>query len=208
MPPSVTTNSHVTDLVTGARKGDQQAWDALVARYSPLIWSICRRYRLSESDAEDVCQAVWVRLVDQLDSLRDAAALPGWLSTTTRHECSRVGRATCRHATAGPVLDFENIPDQLTEAADHGLLLAERHATLHEAVRRLPPGCRRLLALLIADPPVPYAEISGRLGMSIGSIGPSRRRCLDRLRDDPAIAALMDAEAGSATREQPVGSST
>src|ERR1700724_1128621 len=76
----------VTDLVMRAGKGDQQAWDALVERYSPLIWSICRRYRLSDADAEDVGQAVWLHLVDQLDSLRDPAALPGWLSTTTRRE--------------------------------------------------------------------------------------------------------------------------
>ena len=197
-------NPQVTDLVTGARKGDPQAWDALVERYSPLIWSICRRYRLSEADAEDVGQAVWARLVDQLDSLRDPAALPGWLSTTTRRECSRIRRATCRHSAVGQVLDFENIPDQLAETADHELLVAERDATLREAFTRLPPGCRRLLALLMADSPAPYAEISDRLGMSVGSIGPSRRRCLDRLRRDPAIAALIDAEAGSASGDRRV----
>jgi RNA polymerase sigma factor (sigma-70 family) len=181
----------VTALVIGARKGDQQAWDALVERYSPLIWSICSRYRLSKADAEDVGQAVWVRLVDQLDNLRDPAALPGWLATTTRRECFRVQRVTCRHSAAGQMLDVENIPDQLTETADHELLLAERDATLREAFTRLPPGCQRLLALLIADAPAPYAEVSGRLGISVGSIGPTRRRCLDRLRRDPAIAALI-----------------
>ena len=197
-------NPQVIDLVTSARKGDQQAWDALVERYSPLIWSICRRYQLSDADAEDAGQAVWAQLVNQLDSLREPAALPGWLSTTTRHECSRIRRATCRHSAAAQVLDFEDIPDQLTETADHELLLAERNATLREAFSRLPPGCQRLLALLIAESPTPYAEISGRLGMSVGSIGPTRRRCLDRLRRDPAIAALIDAGAGSATGEQPV----
>ncbi len=138
-------------------------------------------------------------------SVRPSGSLPGWLSTTTRHECSRVRRATCQHSAAGQVLDFENVPDQLTETADHELLVAERNATLREAFTRLPPGCQRLLALLIADSPTPYAEISGRLGISVGSIGPSRRRCLDRLRRDPAIAALIDAEAGSAAGEQPVG---
>jgi RNA polymerase sigma factor (sigma-70 family) len=193
----------VTDLVTCARKGDQQAWDALVERYSPLIWSICRRYRLSDADAEDVCQAVWLRLVDQLDSLRDPAALPGWLTTTTRRECFRVQRATCRHSSAGQQLDFENVPDQRAEAADHELLLAERNAALREAFKRLPPACQRLLALLIADSPVPYAEVSDRLGISVGSVGPNRGRCLDRLRRDPAIAALINAGAVSATGERP-----
>ena len=197
----------VTDLVIGARKGDQQAWNTLVERYSPLIWSICSRYRLSKADAEDVGQAVWARLVDQLDNLRDPAALPGWLKTTTQRECFRVQRTTCRHSAAGQVLDFENIPDQLTQTADHELLVAERDAALREAFTRLPPGCQRLLALLIADSPTPYAEVSGRLGISVGSIGPTRRRCLDRLRRDPAIAALIDAEAVNAAGQQPVGNS-
>jgi RNA polymerase sigma factor (sigma-70 family) len=201
----VSDNPQVTDLVAHARKGDQQAWDALVERYSPLIWSICRRFQLSEADAEDVGQVVWERLVDQLDSIRDPAALPGWLSTTTRHECSRVRRTTGRHSVAGLVLDFENIPDQLTETTDHQLLVAERAATLRDAFTRLPPGCQRLLALLISDPPVPYAEIGDRLGMSVGGIGPSRRRCLDRLRRDPAIAALIDTDTRTTAGEQTEG---
>ena len=70
----------VIDLVTRARKGDKQAWDALVERYSPLIWSICRRHRLDDADAEDVGQSVWLQLLRQLDSIRDPAALPGWLA--------------------------------------------------------------------------------------------------------------------------------
>ncbi len=184
-------NPQVIDLVIRARKGDQQAWNALVERLSPLIWSICRRYRLSQADAEDVFQTVWMRLVDQLDSLSDPAALCGWLSTTSRRECSRVWRVNCRHSAAEQVHDFESIPDRLAETADHELLLAERNAVLREAFTRLPPGCQRLLALLMADPPVPYTEISRKLGMPVGSIGPSRRRCLDRLRRDPAVAALL-----------------
>jgi RNA polymerase sigma factor (sigma-70 family) len=183
----------VTDLVTRAAKGDQQAWDALVERYAPLIWSICRRYRLGDADAEDVGQAVWMQLVSQLDSLRDPAALPGWLSTTTRRECFRVQRATGRHLCAGQMPDLENIADGQAAAADHELLVAERNAALRDAFTRLPPDCQRLLAMLSSDPPVPYAEISARLGISIGSIGPIRGRCLERLRRDPAIAALIDA---------------
>ncbi len=73
----------LTALVTGAGNGDQQAWDELVDRYAPLMWSICRRYQLGRADAEDVSQSVWTRLADQLASLRDPAALPGWLATTT-----------------------------------------------------------------------------------------------------------------------------
>jgi RNA polymerase sigma factor (sigma-70 family) len=186
-----------TGLVALARDGDQRAWDAIVEQFSPLIWSICRRYRLSDVDAEDVSQVVWLHLVDQLDSLREPAALPGWLATTTRRECSRLQRAAGKNDMAGPVPDLENIPDPQAPDADEDLLLAERHAALREAFTRLPPDCQRLLALIIADPPVPYAEISERLDIPVGSIGPTRGRCLDRLRRDPAIVALMDAEAAS-----------
>ena len=79
--------------MTGARNGDKQAWDALVDRYAPLIWSICRRHRLGDADAEDVGQSVWLKLAGQLDTLRDPAALPGWLATTTRREYGRILRA-------------------------------------------------------------------------------------------------------------------
>jgi RNA polymerase sigma factor (sigma-70 family) len=181
-------------LVTRAQAGDQQAWNALVERYAPLVWSICRRYQLGGADASDAGQNVWLALVDQLGHLRDPAALPGWLATTTRRECTRVQRARDAHAAA-PVPDTDNIPGQQTDLAEH-LLTAERHAALREAVTGLPPRCRRLIALLIEDPPVPYATISAQLGIPIGSIGPTRRRCLDLLRHHPAITALADAEPG------------
>ena len=104
--------------------------------------------------------------------------------------------ARCRYG-----LDAENIADQQSGIAEDELLLAERHAALREAFAHLPPGCQQLIALLIADPPVPYAEISAKLGIPIGSIGPTRSRCLDKLRRYPAIAALINAEAGSAGGE-------
>jgi DNA-directed RNA polymerase specialized sigma24 family protein len=91
----------------------------------------------------------------------------------------------------------DSISDSETDAVDQEMLVAEQHATLRDAFARLPPGCQQLLALLIADPPVPYAEISARLGISGGSIGPNRRRCLDRLGRDPVIAALISTEAAS-----------
>src|SRR6266576_1518803 len=83
----------VTGLVIRARNGDKAAWDALVERYAPLIWSICRRYRLDRVDADDVAQSVWLHLLQHLGDLRDPAALPGWLATTARRECGRVVRA-------------------------------------------------------------------------------------------------------------------
>jgi RNA polymerase sigma factor (sigma-70 family) len=191
----------VIDLVTRARNGEVQAWDALVERYAPLIWCICRRHRLSGAGTEDVGRSVWVQLLDQLDKIRDPAALPGWLATTTWRECLRVLREAPGPINAVQMLDAENIPDEQPETAEQELLVAERHAALREAFSRLPPRCQRLMTMLIAGPPASYAEISARLGIPVGSIGPKRRRCLDKLRADPAIAALISAEAETAEHE-------
>ncbi len=191
----------VNDLVTSAEKGDKRAWDALVERYAPLIWSICRGHRLSSADADDVGQRVWLQLVSQLDKVRDPAALSDWLATTTHRESGSIRRATRRSQAPGPVLDAGHIPDQQAGVIEQELLAAERHAALHEAFTRLPPCCQRLIAVLIEDPPVPDAQISARLGTPVGSIGPSRSRCLKKLRRDPAIAALVNAEAASAAGE-------
>ena len=189
-------DSVVMDLVTRARGGDVRAWDTLVERYAPLIWSICRKYRLGPADAEDVGQSGWLRLVAQLDKLREPAALPGWLVTTTRRECGRLVRAAHGpHAVIYPP-SAETIPDEQAGAVEQDLLAAERHAALRQAFADLPPHGQRLIAMLAADPPVPYAEISARLGIAVGSIGPTRRRCLDKMRRHPAIAALTGADPG------------
>ena len=188
----------VVTLVMRARDGDERAWAALVERYAPLIWSLCRRYRLDTSDTADVGQNVWLLLVNHLGKIRDPAALAGWLATTTRRECGRVqNRAQVRHA-ARYEPDADNIPDGEAETIEQGLLAAERHAALREAFTHLSPRDQQLIALLIEDPPVPYAQISARLGIPVGSIGPNRRRCLDKLRHHPAIAALISAEAQTA----------
>jgi RNA polymerase sigma factor (sigma-70 family) len=184
----------VAELVTRARGGDQRAWEAIIERYAPLVWSICRRYRLSGADADDAGQAVWLKLVDHLDTIRDPAALPGWLATTTRRECGRIVRATRRAQPPGYTLDTGNIPDEYPRAADDELLQAERHAALRQAFSCLPPGRQQLLTVLVEDPTLTYAQISARLGIPVGSIGPTRARCLDKLRRHPAIAALINAE--------------
>jgi len=187
-------DNQVVTLVIRARNGDERAWAALVERYAPLIWSLCRRYRLDTSDTADVGQNVWLLLVNHLGKIREPAALPGWLVTTTRRECARVlNRAEARHEP-----DPDNISDGDAETIERGLLAAERHAALREAFTHPSPRDQQLIALLIEDPPVPYTEISTRLGIPIGSIGPNRRRCLDKLRHHPAIAALISAEAQNA----------
>jgi RNA polymerase sigma factor (sigma-70 family) len=187
----------VDDLVTRARNGDKRAWDALVERYSPLIWFICRRHRLSDADTEDVGQSVWLHLVTQLGKVRDPAALPGWLATTTRRECLRVLHAAREQPAARYGLDAESLPAEQAGTVEQELLAAERHAALREAFLALPLDGQRLIALLLEDPPVPYAEISARLNIPVGSIGPNRGRCLDKLRRAPAIAALINAGSGA-----------
>jgi RNA polymerase sigma factor (sigma-70 family) len=193
----------VTALVTRAANGEEQAWDALVERYAPLIWSICRSHRLAGADAADVGQRVWLQLVDHLDQVRDPAALPGWLATTTRRECARVQRAARGTHAAGHPPDTDTIPDHQAQTVEQQLLAAERHAALRDAFARLPPCGQQLITLLIQDPPLPYATISARLNIPVGSIGPDRARCLDRLRRDPAIAALISAAADNAGSDRP-----
>ena len=186
----------VVELVTRARDGDQAAWDRIVERYAPLVWSVCRRLNLSTEDSEDVGSSVWLRLVENLGSLREPAALPGWIATTTRNECLHVLRARKRQV---PV-DDERLPDHAGPASDEWLLTQERHIALRAAFAQLSERCQQLLSMLFSDPPVPYEQISVRLEMTVGSIGPTRQRCLDKLRGVPAIAALLDAPRSTAEK--------
>jgi RNA polymerase sigma factor (sigma-70 family) len=184
----------VIGMVTAARDGDVEAWNRLVERYAPLVWSVCRTYRLSGSDAEDVGQSVWLRLVEQLPKIRVPAALPGWILTTTRRECLRVLRVAQRVEPADTIAERVDPGDEHT-GVDEEILAHERNAALRAAFAQLPPRCQHMLSLLMQDPPVPYGVISVRLGMPHGSVGPIRARCLDRLRHCPALVALIDAEA-------------
>jgi DNA-directed RNA polymerase specialized sigma24 family protein len=130
--------------------------------------------------------------MDHLDKIREPAAPAGWLATTTRQECGRLVRAAYGPRAVVYALDAENMADERADAAEQEVLAAEPHAALREAFTHLPAECQRLVAMLTADPPVPYAEISARLAMPVGSIGPTRSRCLDRMRRYPAIAELIN----------------
>ena len=188
-------------LVSQAAAGHRNAWNEIVERYAPLIWSICCRHGLGSADAADVAQAVWLHLVDQLDHLRDPGALPGWLATTTIRECFR--RLTGRGAER---LDTR-LADSLQSAADVVIdeeILAERHMALRAAFAGLPPRYQQLLSMLTSDPPHSYAEISAELGIPVGSIGPYRARCLDRLRSYPAVADDAVGFALGPDQDQPV----
>ena len=175
------------DLIEAARAGDESAWHELVRRYAPLIWSVCRRYRLTETATEDVAGMVWLRLVDGLATVREPAALPGWLATVTRRECLAVLRRRNRETPLG---DLETVAS-VEPATDAWLLDEERRIALREAISRLSEKDRKLMSMLLTDPPAGYAEISATLGIPIGSIGPTRQRCLDRIRQFPAVARLL-----------------
>lgn len=187
-------DSSVSALVARARAGDQPAWNELVERYAPLVWSICNRYRLSRPDIDDIGQTVWLLLVEQLGNIRQPAALPGWLATTTQRECLRVLRAAGRYDSFGSSVDNEGLRDQSAPVIEQEVIEAELRAALRTAFADLPARCRQLLSMLLSDPPHSYAEISATIPIAIGSIGPQRARCLQKLRRSPALAALSDDE--------------
>ena len=184
----------VTALITRAAEGDQSAWDEIVERYAPLVWSICRRYRLDRADADDVAQNVWLRLVEQLSALREPAALPGWLATTTQRECLRVLRVNSQADRRNERLADEMMTAAQSVEIEEEIIAAEWNRVLSLAFDELLPPCRQLLSMLMQEPPVPYAEISRRLGIPVGGIGPSRARCLAKMRRCPPLAALLEAE--------------
>jgi len=181
----------VVSLVSRVDSGDQDAWNELIERYAPLVWSICARSQLSREDIDDAAQSVWLRLVENIGSLREPAALPGWLATTTRRECLRIlGAAQRREQREEPV------PPGLADTTEQEIIAAERNAALRAALAEMQRGCRELLSMLMSDPPRSYAEISATLGIPVGSIGPTRARCLNQLRRSRHLSYVLDDHAG------------
>lgn len=186
----------VTDLVPAAAAGDRSAWDTLAERYSSLVLGVARGYRLDEADVADVFQTVWLRLVENLGALREPRALPGWLVTTTRNECLRSIRLQRRTVALEPDSAEVYAGQEPSVPLEDLLLQEERREAVRSALASLPGHCRQLLALLLSDPPSSYEEISRRLDMPHGSIGPTRMRCLGKLRRCPAVAALLSEPGG------------
>ena len=184
--------SPVSALLAAAAAGDQASWNRLVDRFFPLVLSIVRRYRLQGADAEDVSQTVWLRLVEKLGDIREPQALAGWIATTTRHECLHVIRRRRGVSLVDPT-DHALPDDPDGPTVETRLLEAERHEALLAGLAELPDRQRSLLLLLLEDPPPSYEEVSARLGVPIGSIGPTRARALARLRDSQALQALRNA---------------
>ena len=168
-------------LVRRAAGGDRWAWERLVDQYARLIWAMTRDFKLGESDAADVAQVTWLRLLEHIDRLEHPARLASWLAATARHECLRAVAARKKIVL---VHDDTALTDTAAHQpeVDERLLADERAQAVRTALSRLPHQWQRLLELLMADPPASYAEISDQLGLPVGSIGPTRGRCLERLR--------------------------
>lgn len=181
------------DLVKASIDHDEDAWNELVRRFAGLVGFVMRHYRLSTADTQDVSQLVWLRLVEHLSQIREPAALPGWLATTTRHECERYLRVNGRSIAVDP-LTMTDPGQQDAREIDELLLAAERRQVLLDGLAELAPQQRELLMMLTADPPYAYAEISRQLGIPIGSIGPTRSRVLDKLRDTGPVRAYLHAD--------------
>ncbi len=171
----------VAELVRRAAAGESWAWERLIDQYSRLIWAITRDFKLVESDAADVAQVTWLRLLENIHKIENPDRVGSWLASTARNECLRClsNRKRVVLAEDEEVLQSGATPEPEVDA---GLLLAERSEMVREAMARLPWRWQCMLDMLMADPPASYAEISDQLGLPIGSIGPTRSRCLARLR--------------------------
>jgi RNA polymerase sigma factor (sigma-70 family) len=171
----------VAQLLRSAAAGDSRAWDGLVEEFAGMVWAIARGHRLSDADAADVSQSTWLKLLERMDDIQDPARVGAWLATTTRRECLRVLRVAQRHVLSGDDAEEHASPDM---TPDDVLLLAERDHALWRCFARLRQSDQTLLRLLMADPRPAYEEISAALDMPIGSIGPTRARALERLRQE------------------------
>lgn len=184
---------NLTALIHDSAKGDADAWNELVQRYQGLVIVIIHHYRLSAADAQDVAQTVWLRLVENLRRIREPAALPGWIATVTKHECERHLKVNSRTVAIDP-LDMLQLSTLNGDEAIEELIAAERQQVLRDALDEIAqrwPLERTLLQLLATDPPMAYEEISNTLGIAKGSIGPTRGRALEKLRETRAVQAYL-----------------
>jgi len=168
------------ELVAACMNGDQDAWSALIDKYKNLVYSVPVKYRMTPEDAADIFQSVWAELYTELSKLRSAGALKSWLVTVATHKCFHATRKARR-------MEYTAEPD--VELVDQRALAAEvreqvqREQILREATAQLPERCRTIVELLFyKDPPITYADLASRLGLSEGSIGFIRGRCLQRLK--------------------------
>jgi RNA polymerase sigma factor (sigma-70 family) len=186
----------VGQLVTSAASGDATAWQGLVERFSGLVWSVTRAFRLGNADAADVFQTTWLRLAENIGRIEQPDRVGSWLATAARRECLQCLRLAGRAVPTDDIDQLEVPPaqDNPTEEAvlraEQQQEDAERAVALWRAVSRLPARCHQLIRVLMASPPPSYAEVAAALGLPVGSIGPTRARCLQTLREQLVASGI------------------
>jgi RNA polymerase sigma factor (sigma-70 family) len=173
-------SARIADLLDAARGGSHDALGEIVTELSPMLWHVARATGLNTDDAEDVVQTVWARLLSHVAGIRVPPALVGWLVVTTRREAWRM-RTTGRRQLPADQEWFSAIPDQRA-GSEEQVVIGEQHRALWLAVRQLSPQCQELLRIIAFVPRPDYQSVSAELGMPVGSIGPTRGRCLAKLR--------------------------
>ena len=164
------------------RDGDKQGLDDLVRLMSPVLWHVVRATGLDREAAEDVVQTTWLALVRSSDVVQDPQAVGRWLCTAARREAWRLARTAGRVRTTDDEVLDARLPQQ--PSPEHEVVLDDEHARLWKALSRLSERCQRLLRIVAMEPRPDYAGISADLQMPVGSIGPTRGRCLDKLRTE------------------------
>jgi RNA polymerase sigma factor (sigma-70 family) len=180
--------SDLSCLARNAADGDEFAWSELVRRLDGVLRGVARRYRLAAADVDDVVQTTWLRAVDHLGRLNDPGAIAGWLIVTARREAMRTLQRGVREVLTDDTSEFDD-PDPASP--DMLVIERERRMALHGAVERLSGRQRVLLTSMLASPAPTYEQLSARLAMPVGSIGPTRDRALARLRDDPDLTRAV-----------------
>jgi RNA polymerase sigma factor (sigma-70 family) len=171
-----------SQLIEQCLKGKESAWAELIDRYKNLIFSIPIRYGFSEEDAADVFQAVCMDLLADLSRLREPKALPSWLIQVARNKCFHRKQLLQRHTVQG--IDDVDPPAASIGEPENLAAHAQQEQLLREALSELPPQCRRLVQMLFFEiPPRPYEDVAKELKLAQGSIGFTRRSCLDKLRE-------------------------
>jgi len=179
------------ELLLRAAAGEREAWDALVDRFDQMVWSVARSFRLDDAAASDVAQTVWLRLIENVDRIQDPERLPGWLATTCRREALRVIKRSERSVPS----DFEYDIEDPSPSLESMMIEDEETREVVQAFAELGEECQQLLRLLTVEPALSYEEIAEATGRPVGSLGPTRGRCVERLK--AAISRIRRDSGGS-----------
>lgn len=170
----------------GSGPGRRDAWDALVERHTGRLFAVARALGMDRVTAADVVQTAWLRLLERGDQVRDADQVGAWLAMVVRNEARRLHT---RQRMVPTDRQWDSVPDRHLAAPEEAMVRDERASALRLAFSRLGSECSQLLRLLTSDPPLSYAEVAAAVGRPVGSLGPTRQRCLDQLRRHLPVSA-------------------